>query len=98
MERHEIKSRVDAKLDGWKRDLNAMRVRVDASEGDSKAAYRAQVAALEKEHEALRSKAAQAFEASTADDERWETVVDEIEKALDDWEKGATRTRDDLLT
>lgn len=98
MERHEIKSRVDAKLDGWKRDLNAMRIKVEASEGDSKAAYHAQVVTLEKEHEALRLKANEAFEASTAADDRWDTVIDEIEQALDDWEKGATRTRDDLLT
>lgn len=97
MERHEIKSRVDAKLGKWKRDLNAMRVKVDASEGDSKEAYHEQVAALEKRHEELRVQAAEAWESAAADDARFDTVVEGIEKSLDEWEKGATRIRDDVL-
>lgn len=97
MERHEIKSRVDAKLDAWKRNLDAMRVKVDASEGDEKAAYREQVTALQKQHEELRIKAAQAWESAADTDEKWDSVVANIEQTLDEWTKGAARTRDDVL-
>lgn len=97
MERHEIKSRVDAKLDAWKRNLDVMRVKVDASEGDEKTAYHQRVAELEKQHEELRMKAAQAWESAAETDEKWDSVVEDIEKALDEWTKGAARTRDDVL-
>jgi len=97
MERHQIKSRVDAKLDAWKRDLDAMRVEVDTSEGDEKAVYREQVAALEKQHEEFRTKAAQAWESAVDDDEKWDSVVEDVEQSLDEWTKGAARTRDDVL-
>jgi hypothetical protein len=97
MERHQIKSRVDAKLDAWKRDLDAMRVEVDTSEGDEKAVYREQVAALEKQHEEFRIKAAQAWESAVDDDEKWDSVVEDVEQSLDEWTKGAARTRDDVL-
>jgi hypothetical protein len=98
MERHEIKSRVDAKLDARKRSLDAMRVKVDASEGDERAAYREHVTALEKQHEELRVRAAQAWEAADAGDPEWDSVVDDIEKTLDQWTKGEARTRDDALS
>ncbi len=98
MERHEIKSRVDAKLDNWKRDLNQMRVKVDASEGDEKAAYRDHVIALQRQHEDLQVRAAKAWETADDGDAEWDSVVDDIEKALDEWEKGAARTRDDVLS
>ena len=98
MERHEIKSRVDAKLDAWKRNLDAMRVKVDASEVDQKAAYREQVIVLQKQHEELRMRAAQAWESAADGDAEWDSVVDDIEKTLDEWTKGAARTRDDVLS
>ena len=97
MERHEIKSRVDAKLDARKRSLDAMRVKVDASEGDEQDAYRGHVTALEKQHEELRDRAARAWEAADDGDAEWDSVVDDIEKTLDEWAKGAARTRDDAL-
>jgi nucleotide-binding universal stress UspA family protein len=97
MERHEIKSRVDAKLDAQKRDLDAMRVKVDASEGDEQAAYREHVTALGKQHEELRIRAAEAWQSADDGDPEWDTVVDDIEKTLDEWTKGAARTRDDVL-
>ena len=96
MERHEIKSRVDAKLDAWKRSLDTMRVKLEASEGDKEAAYREQVAALAKQHAELRSEAARAWE-SAADDERWSSTVGEIERKLDEWAAKATTVRNDVL-
>ena len=98
MERHEIKSRVDAKLDAWKRNLDAMRVKVDSSEGDEKAAHREHVIALQKQHEELRIRAAQAWESADDGEAEWDSVVDDIEKTLDKWTKGAARTRDDVLS
>jgi hypothetical protein len=97
MERLEIKSRVDAKLDEWKRHLDVMRIKVDASEGDAKATYHEQVAELAKEHEELRLRAAQAWAEAAERDAKWDAVVEGIEKSLDEWEKGAARTRDDIL-
>jgi len=97
MERHEIKSRVDAKLDARKRDLDAMRVKVDTSEGEDKAAYLERVAELEKQHEELRMRAAQVWDSPAGDDEEWDSVVDDIERTLDSWAQGAPKNRDDVL-
>jgi hypothetical protein len=95
MERHEIKSRVDAKLGAWKRDLDAMRVRVDTSEGDEQAAYYEQVAALQRQHEELTIKVAQAWEA--ADEAQRDSVAADLEKELDDWSENAAPVRERLL-
>lgn len=97
MERLEIKSRVDAKLDEWKRHLDAMRVKVDESEYDAKVEYRERVADLAREHQELRLKAAQAWMETAEGDARFDATVDDIEQALDEWEKRAVRTRDDVL-
>lgn len=97
MERLEIKSRVDAKLDAWKSDLDAMRVRVDASELDAKADYNERIAELAKDHEALRLRAAQAWMEEAEGEAHMDAVAGDIEKALDEWEKRAVRTRDDVL-
>lgn len=93
MERHEIKSRLDAKLDAWKRNLDSMRVKVDTSEGDEKAAYRDQVTALEKEHEELRLKVERAWE-SAADKADRDSALEDAEKSLDEWVKFTAKTRD----
>jgi hypothetical protein len=98
MERHEIKSRVDAKLDAGKRSLDAMRVKVDASEGHDRAAYREHVSALEKQHEELRVRANKAWESADVGAPEWDSVVDDIEKSLDEWTKGAARGRDDSVS
>ena len=88
MEWREIKSRVDAKLDARKRSLDAMRVKVEASEGDERSAYREEVAALEKQHKELKTRAAQAWEAAARSDARWDSEVEDIERTLDEWTKG----------
>ena len=97
MQRLEIKSRVDAKLDAWKRDLDSMRVKVEESEIEAKEAHTERIAELAQEHEALRLRAAQAWMEEAEGDAKWDAVADDIEKALDDWEKRAVRTRDDVL-
>jgi hypothetical protein len=56
------------------------------------------VTALEKQHEELRLRAAQAWESAADGDPEWDSVVDDIEKTLDEWTKGAARTRDDALS
>jgi len=94
MQRLEIKSRVDAKLAEWKRHLDVMRVKLDESEGDAVTTYQEQVAALENEHEELRAEAARIWHAADHDPD---VEAEAVEKALDEWAKRATRTRDHLM-
>lgn len=94
MQRLEIKSRVDAKLAEWKRHLDVMQVKVDESEGDAVTTYQEQVAALENEHEELRAEAARIWHAADHDPD---VEAEAVEKALDEWAKRATRTRDHLM-
>lgn len=91
MQRLEIKSRVDAKLDAWKRDLDTMRVKVDESEDEAKVAYNERVADLAREHEGLRLKVARMWEAP--DDDFDTGPAEDFEKMLDDWVKRTERIK-----
>lgn len=94
MQRLEIKSRVDAKLDEWKRHLDTMRVKVDESEGDAATTYREQVVALEKEHEQLRAEAARIWHSA---DHGSDADAEAVATALDAWVERAAKTRDHLM-
>ena len=94
MERLEIKSRVDTKLDEWKRTLDIMRAKVDASEDDATAKYQEQVVALEKQHHELKAKAADVWDSA---EDKWDAAAQDVERALDEWEQRAASARDSLL-
>jgi phage-related minor tail protein len=93
MERHEIKARVDAKLDEWKSNLDVMKAKSGAKTGDANAKYHEHLSELQSQYDDLKVHAAKTWD--TADDK-----FDDASKALElkwaEWEVRAKHALDDV--
>ncbi len=93
MQKHEVKARVDGQMDEWKRNLDVMKAKADAASGDTKVTYSEKVAALQKQYDELKVKAAASWD--TADD-KWDEAAKGLEAAWDDWTDRAAKALDDF--
>jgi hypothetical protein len=93
MQKHELKARVDGQMDEWKRNLDVMKAKADAAQGDTKVTYSQQVAGLQKQYDELKIKAAASWD--TADD-KWDEGSKDLETAWDDWTDRAAKALDDF--
>lgn len=93
MDKHELKARVDGQMNEWRRNLDVMKAKADATTGDTKVTYTERVAGLQKQYDELKTKAAASWD--TADD-RWEEASRGLETAWDDWTDRAAKAWDDL--
>jgi hypothetical protein len=92
MQKHEFKARVDGQMDEWKRNLDVMKTKADASTGDGKVAYEEHVAALQKQYDDLKVKAAAAWDAA---DDKWDDVARDLGSAWDEWTDRAAEAWDE---
>ena len=91
MERHEIKARVDAKLDEWKNHLDAMQAKAGSKAGEADAQYREHLAELQSQYNDLKISAAKAWD--TADD-KFDGVSKDLELKWAEWEVRAKHALD----
>ena len=91
MERHEIKARVDAKLDEWKNHLDAMQAKAGSKTGEADAHYREHLAELQSQYNDLKISAAKAWD--TADD-KFDGVSKDLELKWAEWEVRAKHALD----
>jgi hypothetical protein len=94
MDKRESKARIEAQMDEWKLNLDAMKAKADAATGDAKVAYAEQIALLQKQYDEVKVKAATV--ADIADD-KWEATAKDLENTWDDWVARAKKAKDDLV-
>jgi hypothetical protein len=92
MERHEIEARIDAQVDEWKRNLDALKAKADSSHGQADVAYRDALEPLQKQFDALKIQAAAAHDAA---DDSWDSVSSSFETSWNEWQDRAKRVWDE---
>ena len=92
MERHEMEARIDAQVDEWKRNLDTLKAKADASPGQANVAYRDALEPLQKQFDALKIQAAAAHDAA---DDSWDSVSASFETSWNEWQDRAKRAWDE---
>ena len=93
MDRHETKARIEAQIDEWKRNLETMKAKAEASTGDAKVGYRESVAQLQEQLDGLKIRAAKSWDVA---DDSWDSTRKELELQWQEWEVRAKRAWSDL--
>ena len=93
MDRHEMKARIEAQLDEWKRKLDTMRAKAEASTGDAKVGYLKGVEQLQEQFDGLKIQAAKAWDAA---DDSWDSSSKNLELKWKQWQLNAEKTWNDL--
>lgn len=88
MDRHETKARTEALIDEWKRNLDTMKAKAEASTGDAKVGYREAVADLQKQLDGLKIQAAHSWDVA---DDSWDVTWKELDLKWQEWEVRAKR-------
>ena len=93
MNKHEMKARIDAQEDEWKRNLDIMKAKADAATGDAKVSYSKKVAELQQQLDALKVQAAKAWDVA---DDKWDKTSTDLESTWAEWELRAKTAWNDL--
>jgi len=93
MDRHETKARIEAQIDEWKRNLETMKAKAEASTGEANVGYRDSVAQLQKQLDGLKIQAARSWDVA---DDSWDSTRKELELQWQEWEVRAKRAWSDL--
>lgn len=93
MDKHEMKARFDTRIDEWKRNLDLMKAKAEASTGDAKVQSLKSVAEFQSQLDALKIQAGRAWD--TADDS-WESASKDLELKWDEWQLRAKKAWNDL--
>jgi hypothetical protein len=93
MDRHETKARIEAQIDEWKRNLETMKAKAEASKGQASVGYREGVAQLQKQLDDLKVQAARSWDVA---DDSWDSTRKELELQWQEWEVRAKRAWSDL--
>ncbi len=94
MDKRESKARIEAQMDEWKLNLEAMKTKAETATGDAKVAYAERIAELQKQYDEVKVKVAAAADAA---DDKWEATVKDIGNTWDDWVARAKKAKDDLV-
>lgn len=95
MDKRELKARVDAQMDEWKRNLDLMRAHADAATGDAKVRYREELVDLQQRYDQFKIQAAKSWDEK---DDAWEATSKDLELTWDEWKLRAKRAYDELTT
>jgi len=93
MDRHETQARIDAQINEWKRNLDAMKTKAEAATGDAKVAYQENVGLLQKQLDELKVRAAKAWDVA---DDTWDASRKDLESAWSEWEDRAKKAWNEL--
>ena len=93
MDKHEMKARMDAQLDEWKNNLETMKAKAAASQGQTHVEYTQTVADLQKQYDDLKIKAAAAWDAA---DDKLDSAQTDLELGWEEWVVRAKRSWSDL--
>lgn len=88
MDKHEMKARFETQMDEWKRNLEIMKAKAEASTGDAKVALLEAVAERQKEFDELKIQAAKAWDAA---DDSWDSASRDLELKWDEWQLRAKK-------
>jgi len=93
MDRHETKARIEAQIDEWKRNLETMKAKAEASTGEANVGYRDSVAQLQKQLDGLKIQAARSWDVA---DDSWDSTRKDLEFQWQEWEVRAKRAWSEL--
>ena len=93
MNKHETKARIEAQISEWKRNLDTMKAKAEASTGDAKVEYLDNVSGLQKQLDALKIQAAKAWDSA---DESWDSVGRDLELKWEEWQLNAKKSWNEM--
>lgn len=93
MDKHELRARIDAQTDEWKRNLDVMKAKADASSGETKVKYSENVAQLQRQFDEFKIQAAKAWDTA---DEGWDQTSKDLELKWAEWELRAKSAWNEL--
>jgi hypothetical protein len=93
MDRHETKARIEAQIDEWKRNLETMKAKAEASSGDAKVRYLEVVSGFQKQLDGLKIQAAKTWDVA---DDAWDSTSKDLELKWEEWQLGAKKAWNDL--
>ena len=83
MDRHETQARIEAQIDEWKKNIETMKAKAEASTGHVNVEYREHVAQLQKQFDDLKIQAASAWDVA---DDSWDSALKDLELKWEEWE------------
>ena len=95
MDRHEMKARFEVQIDEWKRNLEIMKAKAEASTGDAKVEYLKVVSDAQKQFDDLKVQAAKTWDVA---DDMWDSTSKDLELKWEEWQLRAKKAWDDLTT
>lgn len=93
MDKHETKARVEAQMNEWKRNLDTMKAKVEASGGDVKVKHAETVGHLQQQLDEMKIKAAVAWDSA---DDTWDSKAKDLDHTWQDWQGRAKAAWVDL--
>ena len=93
VQRHEIKARIDAKAEEWKRSLDVMKAKAGTASGESKVRRQETVSRLQEQFDELKIQSAKAWDVA---DDTWQAAERDLNQKWSEWELRAQSARNDL--
>jgi hypothetical protein len=92
VERHEIKARIDAKADEWKRSLDVMRAKAGTASGETRLKQQEAVSRLQEQFDELKIQSAKAWDKA---DDTWQAAERDLNQKWSEWELRAKSARNE---